>query len=169
MLRRQSECASAERLQNRIAAWPGRAASPTTGPTIILRAMLHHLSLGVRDIDRATAFYDAALAPLGYIRVWSDLRPGEAGQAVGYGPPGGGDKLAIKAHDDARAPGPGFHIAFAAPNRAAVDAFHAAALAIGGSDNGPPGLRPHYGPAYYAAFVIDQDGYPIEAVFKGPA
>ena len=58
--------------------------------------MLHHLSLGARDIERAARFYDAVLAPLGYVRVWSDLRPGEAGQAVGYGPPGSGDKLAIK-------------------------------------------------------------------------
>lgn len=70
------------------------------------RVMLHHLSLGTRDIGRAATFYDAALAPLGYTRVWSDLRPGEAGQAVGYGPPDSGDKLAIKAHDDARAPAP---------------------------------------------------------------
>lgn len=132
--------------------------------------MLHHLSLGVRDIARAAAFYDAALAPLGYACVWSDLRPGEADEAVGYGPPGGGDKLALKAHGDtARAPGPGFHIAFAAPNRAAVDAFHAAALASGGTDNGKPDLRPHYGATYYAAFVIDPDGHRIEAVFKGPA
>ncbi|WP_313531988.1 VOC family protein [Shinella sp.] len=131
--------------------------------------MLHHLSLGVRAIDHAAAFYDAALAPLGYTRVWSDLRPGETGQAIGYGPPGGGDKLAIKAYDDARAPGPGFHIAFAAPNRATVDAFHAAAIAAGGVDNGPPGLRLHYGQNYYAAFVIDPDGHHIEAVFKGPA
>lgn len=130
--------------------------------------MLHHLSLGVHDIDRAAAFYDAALAPLGYTRVWSDLRPGEAGQAVGYGAPGGGDKLAIKADDDARAPGAGFHIAFAAPDRPAVDAFHAAATAAGGRDNGPPGLRLHYGPTYYAAFVVDPDGHHIEAVFKGP-
>lgn len=131
--------------------------------------MLHHLSLGVRDIARTAAFYDAALAPLGYGRVWSDIRPGEPGQAIGYGPPGGGDKLALKQHGDTAAPGPGFHIAFAAPNRQAVDAFHKAALAAGGRDNGPPGLRHDYGPTYYAAFVIDPDGHRLEAVFKGPA
>lgn len=132
--------------------------------------MLHHLSLGVGDIARAATFYDAALAPLGYTRVWSDIRPGEPDQAVGYGPPGGGDKLALKHHgNDARAPGPGFHIALAAPDRPAVDAFHQAALAAGGIDNGAPGLRPHYGPTYYAAFVIDPDGHRIEAVFKEPA
>ena len=132
--------------------------------------MLHHLSLGVFDIARAAAFYDAVLAPLGYGRVWSDLRPGEPDQAVGYGPPGGGNKLALKAHGDAaRAPGPGFHIAFAAPNRSAVDTFHATALRSGGTDNGPPGVRHHYGPSYYVAFVIDPDGHRLEAVFKGPA
>lgn len=132
--------------------------------------MLHHLSLGVFDLERAATFYDAALAPLGVVRVWSDIRPGEPDQAVGYGPPDGGDKLALKQQGDAaHAPGPGFHIAFAAPSRAAIEAFHAAALAAGGTDNGPPGLRPHYGPTYYAAFVIDPDGHRIEAVFKGPA
>ena len=134
------------------------------------RVMLHHLSFGVRDIGRAMAFYDAALAPLGYVRVWSDLRPGEPGQAVGYGPPGGGDKLALKAYGDAaHAPGAGFHVAFAAPDRPAVAAFHKAALAAGGIDNGPPGLRRQYGPSYYAAFVIDPDGHHIEAVFKATA
>ena len=131
--------------------------------------MLHHLSFGVADIERASAFYDAVLAPLGYVRVWSDLRPGEAGQAVGYGLPGGGDKLALKHRPDGqRPPGPGFHLAFAAPDRAAVDRFHEAALRSGGRDNGAPGLRTHYGPHYYAAFVIDPDGHAIEAVFNAP-
>lgn len=129
--------------------------------------MLHHLSLGVGDIERALAFYDAALAPLGYARVWSDLRPGEANQAVGYGVPGGGDALALKHRPDGqRPPGPGFHVAFAAPDREAVDAFHRAALRLGGRDNGAPGLRAHYGPHYYAAFVIDPDGHNLEAVFN---
>lgn len=105
--------------------------------------MLHHLSLGVRDILRAAAFYDAALAPLGYGRVWSDIRPGEPDQAVGYGPPGSGDKLCLKDRGMLAAPpGPGFHVAFAAPSRSAVDAFHQAALAAGGRDNGPPGSAP---------------------------
>ncbi len=127
--------------------------------------MLHHISLGVRDIDLAARFYDAVLAELGYVRVWEDLRPGQAGQAVGYGHPGSGDKLAIKQSDATQlAPGPGFHVAFAAPSRAAVHGFHEAALRHGGRDNGPPGPRPHYGEHYYAAFVIDPDGYRIEAV-----
>ncbi|MBY5314502.1 VOC family protein [Rhizobium leguminosarum] len=123
--------------------------------------MLHHASLGVYDIERSAAFYDATLAALGYIR------PGQTGQAVGYGPPGGGDKLAIKHRPDGqRAPGPGFHLAFAAPSRKAVDRFHAAAIAHGGGDNGRPGLRSHYGEHYYAAFVMDPDGHALEAVFN---
>ena len=132
--------------------------------------MLHHLSLGVTEIDRAAAFYDAALRPLGYVRVWSDLRPGEQGQAVGYGTSGGGDQLALKQVP----PGslgamPGFHVAFAAPSRLAVAEFHAAALRAGATDNGPPGLRDHYGPDYFAAFVIDPEGYRLEAVCKSAA
>ncbi|MGX1790054.1 VOC family protein [Bosea sp. NPDC055332] len=129
--------------------------------------MLHHLSLGVADIERAVAFYDAVLAPLGYVRVWSDLRPGESNQAVGYGVAGGGDALALKhCPDGQRPPGPGFHVAFAASSRAAVDEFHRVALQHGGRDNGAPGVRAHYGPHYYAAFVIDPDGHNIEAVFN---
>ncbi|WP_349963059.1 VOC family protein [Rhizobium sp. ZPR3] len=129
--------------------------------------MLHHASLGVSDIERAAAFYDAALGSLGYVRVWEDLRPGEADQAVGYGPEGSGDKLAIKFRPEGqRPPGPGFHLAFAAPDRKSVADFHKAALNHGGRDNGGPGLRAHYGPNYYAAFVIDPDGHHIEAVFN---
>ncbi|TIX91642.1 VOC family protein [Rhizobium sp. P44RR-XXIV] len=129
--------------------------------------MLHHISFGVADIGKAAAFYDAAFAPLGYVRVWEDLNPGDPDQAIGYGPAGGGDKFAIKLRGgDARAPGSGFHLAFAAPSRAAVFSFHEAALAHGGADNGPPGLRPHYGPNYFAAFVIDPDGYHVEVVTK---
>lgn len=129
--------------------------------------MLHHLSLGVSEIERAAVFYDAALAPLGYVRVWADLRPGEANQAVGYGLPGGGDRLALKHRPDGqRPPGPGFHLAFAAPSREAVDAFHRVALLHGGRDNGAPGLRTHYGPNYYAAFAVDPDGHNLEAVFN---
>lgn len=123
--------------------------------------MLHHISLAVADLDRAAAFYDAALAPLGYGRVWS------FDTAVGYGPPGGGDKLALKLRPDRPPPPPsGLHLAFAAPDRAAVAAFHEAALAHGGVDRGPPGLRPQFGPRYFAAFALDPDGYWLEAVTK---
>ncbi|MCJ9720096.1 VOC family protein [Agrobacterium sp. SHOUNA12C] len=132
--------------------------------------MLHHISFGVADIDRAAAFYDAALAPLGYVRVWEDIRRGEADQAVGYGLPGGGDKLALKFRPDGqRPPGPGFHLALAAPDQDAVAKFFEAAIKHGGTDIGAPGLRPHYGPHYYAAFVVDPDGHHIEAVFNTPA
>lgn len=131
--------------------------------------MLHHLSLGVRDVAAAAAFYDRVLGALGYVRVWSDLRPGQTGQAVGYGHPGGGDKLALKQAlpTPAGLAMPGFHLALAAPSQAAVQQFHAQALAAGGHDNGAPGWRPHYGPHYFAAFVIDPDGHHLEAVCKG--
>lgn len=127
-------------------------------------SMLHHVSLGVRNIEQAASFYDAALAPLGYTRVWSDLRPGESNQAVGYGQEGSDDKLALKQVTDVAAAMPGFHLAFSAPTRSAVAAFHAAALAAGGRNNGPPGLRLNYGPDYFAAFIVDPEGYRLEAV-----
>ena len=124
--------------------------------------MLHHISFAVADLARSAAFYDAVLARLGYVRVWTNET------AIGYGPPGGGDKFAIKVRgNEIEVPGPGFHLAFAAPSREAVAAFHRAALANGGGDNGPPGLRPQYAPDYYAAFVSDPDGYRIEAVIHG--
>lgn len=131
---------------------------------MICAAMLHHVSFAVADLERAAAFYDAALGSLGYARVWS------ARDAVGYGLPGGGDRFAIKSgRAPASVPGPGFHLAFDAPSREAVDRFHAIALRHGGRDNGPPGLRPHYGPDYYAAFVFDPDGHRIEAVISAGA
>lgn len=127
--------------------------------------MLHHVSLGVIDIESSVRFYDATLAPLGYVRVWSDLRPTEQGQAVGYGLPNSGDKLALKYRPDSQTGvGSGFHLAFAAPNQKAVDAFYEAAILNGGKDNGRPGYRHHYGPTYYAAFVVDLDGHHLEAV-----
>jgi catechol 2,3-dioxygenase-like lactoylglutathione lyase family enzyme len=125
--------------------------------------MLHHLSFGVSDLERSARFYDAALRPLGYVRVWTDAT------AIGYGIESGDDKFAIKRRTgEATAPGPGFHLAFAAPARDAVDRFHRAALKHGGVDDGAPGLRPQYGANYYAAFVIDPDGFRIEAVIVGP-
>jgi len=122
--------------------------------------MIDHLSLGVADLDRSLAFYDATLAPLGHVRVWSHER------GAGYGPPRSADEpFAIHAAGAAaRAPGEGCHVAFAAADRAAVDAFHAGGVAAGGVDEGAPGLRPQYGEGYYAAFVRDPDGYRLEAV-----
>jgi len=125
--------------------------------------MLHHVSFGVSNLERSAAFYDAVLSALGYVRVWADS------SAVGYGLAQGQDLFAVKLRaGDATAPGPGFHFAFAAPSREAVARFHAEALAHGGLDNGAPGLRPAYGPDYFAAFVIDPDGYRIEAVITSP-
>lgn len=127
--------------------------------------MFDHLSLGVADLARSAAFYDAALAALGYVRLAQNPR------SVCYGPPGfvGETPFAIIAHGpEARTPGAGFHLAFRAPDRAAVDAFHAAALVHGGVDEGPPGVRLHYDPGYYAAFVRDPDGHRLEAVVHEP-
>ena len=120
--------------------------------------MLDHLSLGTADLVRATAFYDAALEPLGIMRVWTYP------DAVGYGYAGGGDKLAVKQRPGFVAPGPGFHVALTARTRAEVDEFFQAAIAHGGTSKGAPGLRPQYGPGYYAAFVGDPDGHHLEAV-----
>lgn len=131
--------------------------------------MLHHLSFAVTDIERAAAFYDAALSALGYVRVFEDLRPGGTGQAVGYGLPGQDDKFCIKqAAASSASAGQGMHLAFAAPDRQSIHEFHAQALAHGGHDNGAPGPRPHYGPNYYACFVIDPDGHRLEAVTNSP-
>lgn len=119
--------------------------------------MIHHVSIGVRDVARAKRFYDAALKPLGY----ACLSASEG--SLGYGREevalwvGGADRP-VKADLQS-----GLHFCFAAPSRESVDAFHAAALGAGGKDNGPPGLRADYDPNYYAAFVIDPDGYRIEA------
>lgn len=123
--------------------------------------MLHHLSFAVSNLARSGAFYDAALAPLGYMRVWADDR------AIGYGRAGGEDQFAIKLRSSVTVPGDGFHVAFAAPSREAVVAFYQAAQEHGGKDHGAPGIHSEYGPDYYAAFVLDPDGYRIEAVIVG--
>ncbi|MEM9067903.1 MAG: VOC family protein [Myxococcota bacterium] len=126
--------------------------------------MLHHLSIAVSDLARSARFYDAVLSTLGYRRVWT------ADSAIGYGIEDDKDKLALKYRGaPVQAPSPGFHLALAAPNREAVARFHELGLAHGGTDNGVPGLRAHYGPTYFAAFVIDPDGYALEAVCKDPS
>ena len=122
--------------------------------------MLHHISFGVVDLTRSAAFYDAVLAPLGYVRVFT------SDKAIGYGIPGGADQFAIRPQPVAKVPGEYFHVAFAAPSHEAIDAFYQAALAHGGRDNGGSGLHPEHGKDYYAAFVFDPDGYRIEAVIK---
>jgi catechol 2,3-dioxygenase-like lactoylglutathione lyase family enzyme len=125
--------------------------------------MIAHVSIGVRDIDRSKRFYDAALEPLGYKCVRA------ARSFVGYGY--GRDTISFWIGQAERPVSAdeksGLHFCFEAPDAAAVDAFHATALRAGGHDNGAPGLRPIYGPDYYAAFIIDPDGYRIEAYY-GP-
>lgn len=128
--------------------------------------MLDHIGLTVQHFARARAFYEAALKPLGIapmMEVTAEETGGYAG--VGFGAAGkpyfwisNGDK-----------PKGGVHVAFAAATRAEVDAFHHAAMATGGRDNGGPGLRLHYHPNYYGAFVFDPDGNNIEAVCHKPA
>ncbi|RZI62749.1 MAG: VOC family protein [Rubrivivax sp.] len=125
--------------------------------------MLHHISFPATSLDISGRFYDAAMGALGFRRVFED------DDAIGYGLEDDQDLFCLKLRSPVVAPGPGFHLAFAAPSRAAVDAFHADALAVAGTDNGAPGLRPDYGATYYAAFLIDPDGHRIEAVFKGEA
>ncbi|GBD49077.1 VOC family protein [Methylopila sp. Yamaguchi] len=134
--------------------------------------MIDHMSVSPADVESARRFYDAALRPLGVVAVM-EVSPEQAGgyRGIGYG-------VDLKpffwlTSDSRRASQPGarglgIHVAFAAGSRAMVDAFYAAALAHGGSDNGPPGVRPHYHPAYYAAFVIDPDGVNVEAVCHKP-
>jgi catechol 2,3-dioxygenase-like lactoylglutathione lyase family enzyme len=123
--------------------------------------MINHVSFGVPHLERAAAFYDAVLLALGYVRVWT------APDAVGYGLQDGSDEFAVKVRaDGGAATRAGFHVAFTAPSRASVEQFHATALRHGAVDNGGPALRTDYGPYYYAAFVIDPDGHPIEAVFN---
>lgn len=119
--------------------------------------MLDHVGLSVSDYKRSKAFYLKALAPLGYGLVKEF--PGAATYA-GFGTPGKPDFWI----DSQGSVSPKIHIAFAAKDRATVDAFHAAALQAGGRDNGPPGLRPDYHPNYYGAFVLDPDDYNIEVV-----
>lgn len=115
--------------------------------------MIDHMSLRVRDLEKSKAFYLAALAPLGYTAVMEF--PG----VVGFGEGGKADFWIGSGEV-----GPITHIAFRAQTHEIVDAFYKAAMAAGGKDNGPPGLRPHYHVGYYGAFVRDLDGNNIEAV-----
>ena len=120
--------------------------------------MLDHIGLDVTDIARSRAFYEQALAPLGYAVAQVIEEAGTT--VVMFGVDGEIDFVIA----DKDRPGEANHIAFRAEMRAQVDAFHAAALAAGGRDQGGPGLRPEYGPTYYAAFVFDPDGFNVEAV-----
>jgi catechol 2,3-dioxygenase-like lactoylglutathione lyase family enzyme len=129
--------------------------------------VIDHVGFSVSDIEVSKRFYAAALAPLGVellMTVTPDMTEA-GGTALGFGRDG---KPFFWVGDNERV-GEGSHVAFGVASRSEVDAFHAAALAAGGRDNGAPGLRPHYGPDYYAAFVLDPDGTNIEAVCYAPA
>lgn len=117
--------------------------------------MFDHIGLKVRNLPVALGFYRAALAPLGYEICAEDL------SSAGIGPTGA-PSLWLYADDKAKTAA--MHLAFRAESRAAVDSFHAAGIAAGGSDNGAPGVRPDYAPTYYAAFLIDPAGNNVEAV-----
>jgi catechol 2,3-dioxygenase-like lactoylglutathione lyase family enzyme len=120
--------------------------------------VLDHVGLQVSDRERSRRFYAQALSPLGYELVMEHRISG-----AGFGRSGKPDFWIRQG-----APASNVHVAFAADHRAAVGAFHEAAIAAGGRDNGSPGLRPEYHPAYYGAFVLDPDGNNVEAVCHGP-
>ena len=122
--------------------------------------MLDHVTISVSDIKRSRAFYDRALRPLDIERLYA-----EGDGFAGYGI----NKKAFFWIGLRGSVVSGAHIAFAAKDRAVVDAFHAAALAAGGRDNGAPGLRPRYHANYYGAFILDPDGHNIEAVCHAAA
>lgn len=127
--------------------------------------MIDHIPIGVSDFERLRAFYTAALAPLG-VTVMMEFAAGktESGApAAGFGREGADPFFFIGGEGKTR---PFIHLAISARSRAEVDAFHKAALAAGATDNGGPGLRPHYGSNYYAAFVCDPDGHNLEAVYN---
>jgi catechol 2,3-dioxygenase-like lactoylglutathione lyase family enzyme len=117
--------------------------------------MYDHIGLKVKDVDAGVRFYAAALAALGHVLVSRD----DAG--AGFGPPG---EPALWLYRAQAVAGPGVHVAFRAPDRAAVDRFHTDGLKAGGRDHGRPGLRTDYSPTYYAAFLLDPDGNNVEAV-----
>jgi catechol 2,3-dioxygenase-like lactoylglutathione lyase family enzyme len=119
--------------------------------------MIDHVGLNVSDLAAAKAFYAETLEPLGY-RVWAEWEEESVGFAADESGP---DFWIYRRGDEPSAP---THVSFRARDRETVDAFHAAGLAAGGSDNGAPGVRPHYHEQYYGAFVLDHDGNNIEAV-----
>lgn len=125
--------------------------------------MFDHVSIGVRDVGRTKRFYDAALKPLGYACL------SEGKDSLGYGAGDVGLWISTSEKPVPADIGSGLHFCFVAPSCASVDQFHAGALAAGGTSNGAPGLRESYGPNYYAAFIVDPDGYRIEAYCKKPS
>ena len=128
--------------------------------------MIDHTGVAVSNFDRSKQFYTEALAPLGYALIMEVTAEESGGHdAAGFGVPPKPDFWVIGGGTDIQP----IHVAFRAGNRPQVDAFYKAAIAAGGRDNGAPGLRPHYHPNYYGAFVLDPDGHNIEAVCHLPA
>ena len=129
--------------------------------------MLDHIGLSVADYPKAKGFYDAVMPTIGASCVMAVTAEETGGtyEGAGYGLNG---KPSFWIGTGGRTKG-SLHIAFVAESRAAVDAFYAAAIAAGGTDNGPPGIRAHYHPNYYGAFIFDLDGHNIEAVCHKPA
>lgn len=128
-------------------------------------SMIDHVSIPVKDLDCAAGFYDAVLATLGLGR--RKERPG----AIGYGPenrPAPVFWILAGGEPGCASSGSGLHVSFQAPSRASVDAFHATALHHGAKDAGQPGLRPQYTMPFYGAFVLDLDGFKVEAVCRAP-
>src|SRR5690606_21729593 len=148
------------------AAAAGGAAGPASGaphpcPDRGAGVVIDHVNIPVADVARARDFYAAVLAPLGYRLMTDDPEGAGFGVTEGWGqsPDPGGDFWVLAAEAPQT-----LHFAFSAATREVVAAFHASALAVGGRDNGAPGLRPHYHACYYAAFVLDPDGHNVEAV-----
>lgn len=129
---------------------------------------IDHISVGVADMTRARAFYDACLAPLG-LKAIMPVEIGGRLVGIGYGASHPEFWIGYPIDGKAASNGNGVHIAFVAPSRAAVDAFYLAAVAHGGVEDGGPGLRTEYHPNYYGAFVRDPDGAKIEACHHGGA
>jgi catechol 2,3-dioxygenase-like lactoylglutathione lyase family enzyme len=126
--------------------------------------MIDHIGFPVSDYPRAKALYEKALAPLGYVLIMEVQQDTNDAPAAGFGA-GGKPDFWIGGEGGLNKP---VHIAITAKDRPAVDAFYKAAIGAGAKDNGPPGLRPHYHPNYYGAFVLDPDGHNIEAVCHAP-
>ncbi|RUY61520.1 VOC family protein [Mesorhizobium sp. M7A.F.Ca.CA.001.05.1.1] len=127
--------------------------------------MIDHLGINVADFDASKAFYDKAMAPLGAALLYMVPLEYTGGKKVGgYGR----DRPVFWLQEGKDGQKAHQHVAFTARSRAEVEAFYAAALAAGGKDNGGPGLRPHYHPDYYGAFVLDPDGNNVEAVCHAP-